>query len=79
MTMTKVLGLAAASAFLALGMPAQDARAASLINPGAAAAVQGDAQRARPMTTEVHWHYRHRWHRGHYGRWHGWHRHHHRW
>jgi len=70
MQFTKVLGLAAVGALLALAAPAERANALSLSNPGAAAAVQEDARLA---TTEVHWrhHHHHRWHR-----WH--HRHHHR-
>jgi hypothetical protein len=70
MQFTKVLGLAAVGALLALAAPAERANALSLSNPGAAAAVQDDARLA---TTEVHWRHRHhhRWHR-----WH--HRHHHR-
>jgi hypothetical protein len=69
MQFTKVLGLAAVGAFLALAAPAN---AMSLSNPGAAAAVQEDARLA---TTEVHW--RHHGHHHHY-RWHRWHhRHHH--
>jgi hypothetical protein len=70
MQFTKVLGLAAVGALLALAAPAERANAMSLSNPGAAAAVQEDARLA---TTEVHWrhHHHHRWHR-----WH--HRHHHR-
>jgi hypothetical protein len=73
MTLTKVLGLAATGALLVLAMPAQHANAVSLINPGAAAAAQDDAQlAARQMTTEVHWHHHHYWHRG-YHRWHHWH------
>ena len=77
---TKVLGLAVAGAFLVLAAPMQNAQAASLINPGAAAAVQ---QNAKEVTTEVRWgwhrHHHHRWHwrRHHHHRWH-WHRHHHR-
>ena len=71
MTLTKVLGLAATGALLVLAVPAQHATAMSLINPGAAAAVQDDSQlAARQMTTEVRWH--------HHGRWHRWHRWHHR-
>jgi hypothetical protein len=83
MTITKVLGLAATGALLVLTMPAQHANAVSLINPGAAAAVQDDAQlAARQMTTEVHWrHHRyHYWNRGYHHRYHGWHhRHYRRW
>jgi hypothetical protein len=72
MTMTKVLGLVATGALLVLAMPAQHANAVSLINPGAAAAAQDDAQfAARQMTTEVHWH--HHWHHGYHRHWH--HRH----
>jgi hypothetical protein len=69
---TKVLGLAAVGAVLLLAAPAEQAQAVSLINPGAAAAVQQDAQ----ATTEVRWH--HRWHR-HYWRRHWHHRHWRRW
>jgi len=69
MQFTKVLGLAAVGAFLALAAPAN---AMPLSNPGTAAAVQEDARLA---TTEVHW--RHHRHHHHY-RWHRWHhRHHH--
>jgi hypothetical protein len=79
MTMTKVLGLAATGALLVLAIPAQHANAVSLINPGAAAAVQDDEQlAARQMTTEVHWHHHHHhWHHG-YHRWHHYHHWHHR-
>ena len=57
MQFTKVLGLAAVGALLALAAPAERANALSLSNPGAAAAVQEDARLA---TTEVHWrHHRH--------------------
>jgi len=82
MTMTKVLGLVATGALLVLATPAQHANAASLINPGAAAAVQDDSQlAARQMTTEVHWRHHgwhhHGWHRG-YHRWHRYHHWHHR-
>jgi hypothetical protein len=77
MQFTKVLGLAAVGAFLALAAPAERANALSLSNPGAAAAVQEDTKLA---TTEVHWrhhgyHRHHRWHRWHHYR----HRHWHRW
>lgn len=76
MTLTKVLGLAATGALLVLAMPVQHANAMSLINPGAAAAVQNDSQlAARQMTTEVHWRHHHWHHR--YHRWHRWH--HRRW
>ena len=67
---TKVLGLAALGALLVLAAPAQQAQALSLINPGAAAAVQDDS---KATTTEVRWHHgwHHHWH-------HGWHRRRHR-
>jgi hypothetical protein len=72
MTFTKILGLAAVGALLALAAPAERAQALSLSNPGAAAAVQEDARLA---TTEVHWrhHRHHRWHHRHHHRhWHRW-------
>jgi hypothetical protein len=77
MQVTKILGLAAVGALLALAAPAERANALSLSNPGAAAAVQEDTKLA---TTEVHWrhhgyHRHHRWHRWHHYR----HRHWHRW
>jgi hypothetical protein len=74
MTLTKVLGLAATGALLVLAMPAQHATAMSLINPGAAAAVQDESQlAARQTTTEVRWHRHHGWHHTHHHRWHHWH------
>ena len=81
MQFTKILGLAAVGALLALAAPAERANALSLSNPGAAAAVQEDARLA---TTEVHWrhHRHHRWHRWHHHRHHHHHhghRHWHRW
>lgn len=72
MQFTKLLGLAAVGAVLALAAPSDRANALSLSNPGAATAVQEDAKLA---TTEVHW--RHRHHHRHHHRWHRWHRHHH--
>ena len=72
MQFTKVLGLAAVGAVLALAAPSERANALSLSNPGAAAAVQEDTRLA---TTEVHWRH-HGYHR--YHRWHRWHHHHHR-
>jgi hypothetical protein len=69
MNMMKVLGLAAVGALLVLAAPAERARALSLSNPGAAAAIQDGSQQ---MTTEV------RWHRWHHHRWHH-HRHWRRW
>jgi hypothetical protein len=78
MSGTKVLGLAAICTSLALAAPVMPAQALSLINPGAAAAVQQDS---KPLTTEVRWH--HHWHHRHWRRWHRWHgwhhRHWHRW
>ena len=68
MQVTKVLGLAAVGALLALAAPSDRAQALSLSNPGAAAAVQQDV---RPDATEVRWGRHRGWHRG-------WHRHHHR-
>jgi len=65
MNMMKVLGLAAIGVLLVLAAPAERARALSLSNPGAAAAVQDGSKQ---MTTEVRWH-RHRWHRRHWRRW----------
>jgi hypothetical protein len=75
MQVTKVLGLAAVGALLALAAPSERAQAFSLSNPGAAAAVQQDARRD---ATEVRWGRHHGWHRGwHRHRWH--HRHWRRW
>ena len=75
---TKVLGLAAIAAVLVMAAPVERAGAVSLINPGAASAVQDDT---RQLTTEVRWGHHHGWHRGwgHHRHW-GWHRgwHHHR-
>ena len=69
MQMTKVLGLAAVGALLAIAAPTERASALSLSNPGAAAAVQEDV---KPAATEVRWHHRHhrhhRWHHRHHGR-----------
>jgi len=78
MQFTKVLGLAAVGALLALAAPVERANALSLSNPGAAAAVQEDT---RPATTEVHWrhHRHHRWHHHHRRHHHHHHRHWHRW
>ena len=74
MQFTKVLGLAAVGALLALAAPAN---ALPLSNPGVAAAIQEDAKLA---TTQVHWrhhhHHHHRWHRWHHRHHH--HHHHHR-
>ena len=68
----KVLGLAAIAAVLVVASPVQRAGAVSLINPGAASAVQDDT---RQLTTEVRWGH-HGWHRGWHHRHWGWH---HRW
>jgi hypothetical protein len=70
MNAKKVLGFAAVGAFLAIAVPAPQAQALSLSNPGAAAAVQSELKRE---TTEVRWH-RHWGHRG-WHRHHRWHRH----
>jgi hypothetical protein len=59
----KGLGLAAAGALFVLAAPVERAQAVSLINPGAAQAVQDEAKPA----TEVRWN---RWHRHHWHRWH---------
>jgi hypothetical protein len=61
----KISGLLAVGGLLILAAPAERAQALSLLNPGAAAAVQDDSR----LTTEVRW--------GHHGwrRHHGWHRH----
>ena len=63
MNRTKVLGLAAVAAVLVLASPVQRASAVSLINPGAATAVQDDSKQ---LTTEVRWGHRggRGWHRG---------------
>ena len=58
---TKVLGLVAVAAVLVVASPVRQAGAVSLINPGAATAVQDDTRQA---TTEVRWGHHHGWHRG---------------
>lgn len=70
MNVTRVLGLAAVGALLAIAAPTERAQALSLANPGAAAAVQ---ESSKPETTEVryHHHHHHHWHH-HYHR-HHWH------
>ena len=65
MKVTSVLSLAAVGALLVIAAPASPARAMSLSNPGAAAAVQQDT---KATTTEVRWH-RHHWHRWHHRHW----------
>jgi hypothetical protein len=57
MNVTRILGLAAVGALLAIAAPTERAQALSLANPGAAAAVQESSKQG---TTEVRWH---RWHR----------------
>jgi len=71
MTVTKLLGIAAIGAVLALAAPAERAQALSLINPGAATAVQ---QGTVQETSQVHWHGRRHWHPHRH-----WHRHHRHW
>jgi hypothetical protein len=75
MTVTKLLGVAAVGAMLAMTATSERAQAMSLASPGAAAAV---AQGASAQTTEVRWHrhwhprrhwHPHRWHRGHRHHW----------
>jgi hypothetical protein len=68
MSGTKVLGLAAVSAFLLMAAPISQSQAASLINPGSAATVHQDSA----MVTQVGWH--HHWHHHWHRRWHRWHR-----
>jgi len=68
MNMFKVLGLAAVGALLVLAAPAERAKALSLSNPGAAAAVQDGSKQM--TTTEVRWR---RWHhRRHWRHWRRW-------
>jgi hypothetical protein len=77
---TKVLGVAAIGAFLIATVPLQGAQAVSLINPGAASAIQDDSKQ---LTTEVRWHHGHGgWHHRHWGWRHrhwGWHHRHWGW
>jgi hypothetical protein len=60
MKMTRLLGLAAVGAVLALAAPTQQAQALSLANPASVSAIQDNAK-ASAATTEVRWH--RRWHR----------------
>ena len=60
MNVTKVLGLAAVGALLAIAAPSQGALALSLANPGAAAAVQ-ESSKEVSGATEVHWRRHHQW------------------
>ncbi len=71
---TKVLGLAAVGALFVIAAPVERAQALSLINPGAAAAVQQDS---KELTTEVRWGWHHH-HHHHHWHWHRWHWRHHR-
>jgi hypothetical protein len=68
----KILGFLAVGGLLMLAAPAERAQALSLLNPGAAAAVQDDSK----LTTEVRWHRHYGWRRHHWRRHYGWHRHH---
>jgi hypothetical protein len=64
----KMFGLVAAGALFVIAAPVERAQAVSLINPGAAQAVQDEVA----PTTEVRWHWRrHHWrgHRWHHRRW----------
>ena len=73
MNVKRLLGFAAVGGLLALAAPVERAQALSLINPGAATAIQDDAR----QVTEVHWrrwghrrhHHHHRHHRWHWRRW----------
>jgi hypothetical protein len=65
MNVKTITGIVAVAGLLLIATPAQHAQAASLINPGIAAAVQDGSIVGN--TTEV------RWHRG-WRRHHGWHR-----
>jgi hypothetical protein len=62
MNVTRLLGLAAVGGLLILAAPADPAQALSLVNPGAAPAVQ---QASKVETTDVRWHHghHHHWHR----------------
>jgi hypothetical protein len=68
----RILGFLAIGGLLMLAAPAERAQALSLLNPGAAAAVQDDSK----LTTEVRWHRHYGWRRHHWRRHYGWHRHH---
>jgi hypothetical protein len=60
MNVTRVLGLAAVGALLAIAAPTGRAQALSLANPGAAAAVQETSKQG--SVTEVRWHRHYHWH-----------------
>lgn len=70
MHVKRILGFTAVAALLVLAAPAQQAQAATPVNPGIATTAQGDAGK---LTTEVHWrHHRHhhwRHHRHHHRHW----------
>jgi hypothetical protein len=70
MNARKILGFAAVAGLLFVAAPTQQASAASLASPAAAAAVQGNP--AEGLTTQVQ--YRRGWHGG-WRRHGGWHRH----
>ncbi|MEH2473225.1 hypothetical protein V1281_005589 [Nitrobacteraceae bacterium AZCC 2161] len=76
MNVKMMLGLTAVAGLLVVAAPAERANAVSLVNPGIAAAVQGETATG---TTEVRWHrgwHRHHgWHRRHWHRRHWRHRH----
>jgi hypothetical protein len=66
-TMTKALGFAALAGLLVLAAPVERASALSLVNPGIAAAVQGEtATGATEVRWHRGWHRRHHWHRRHW-------------
>jgi hypothetical protein len=80
MHVKKILGFAAIGALLIAATPAQQAQAATPLNPGVTTTAQGDAGK---LTTEVryhrrHWRHRH-WHHRHWRHRHWHHRHHRRW
>ena len=64
MNVTRVLGLAAVGALLAIAAPTERAQALSLANPGAAAAVQENSKESSKLgtVTEVRWHHHYHWH-----------------
>jgi hypothetical protein len=68
MKVKALLGFAAIGGLLVLAAPVERAQALSLINPGAAAAVQDDSKQ---IATEVRWHRwgHRRWHHRHWRRW----------
>jgi hypothetical protein len=69
----RILGFLAVGGLLVLAAPTERAQALSLLNPGAAAAVQDDSK----LTTEVRWRRHWGWRRHHWRHRHwGWRRHH---